>query len=394
MSKIQYSSGYEHHNSYGTLKYLHPITNSRSKWECFCGVAFETYNKYVVNNNKKSCGCLKYKKINNDIQYLNELHDCIKQRCYNSSNPSFKNYGGRGIVLGSEWKNNKKKFIVDILFEIGHRPSENHQLDRINVNGNYCSTNLRWATSKENNRNKRTNNLVKINDIVKPMVEWVEQSGLRSSTIKWRIDHNWTDDKVLINVLRKNKKFNGSELRAIHTGIISRCYDLNNINYKNYGGRGITVFEPWKNSYKGFKNDILDQIGNRPSSKYHLDRIDNDGNYEPNNLQWATAKQNARNRRSNNLIEINGEIKTLVEWSELSGINRSTIKRRILSGYIDKDIISPINKRKLTDCEIENVKNLHNSGFSYRAIASKINCSFRTIINVILERGAYKNKGT
>lgn len=75
--------------------------------------------------------------------------------------------------------------------------------------------------------------------------------------------------------------------------IQQRCYNLNYAGYKNYGGRGIEVYSEWRLDMQKF----LDYIGKRPSSEYSLDRINNDGNYEPGNVRWATAKQQANNRR-------------------------------------------------------------------------------------------------
>ena len=75
-----------------------------------------------------------------------------------------------------------------------------------------------------------------------------------------------------------------------------RCYEKANAKYPSYGGRGITVCDEWKNSFEAFYDDVskLPHFGEKG---YSLDRIDNDGNYEPTNVRWATAKQQANNRR-------------------------------------------------------------------------------------------------
>lgn len=83
----------------------------------------------------------------------------------------------------------------------------------------------------------------------------------------------------------------------VHRNMLRRCYDLKSQDYNDYGGRGIQVYKPWHN-FPIFLEYILKHLGRRPSKKYSLDRIDNDKNYEPGNIKWSTATEQANNRRS------------------------------------------------------------------------------------------------
>lgn len=82
--------------------------------------------------------------------------------------------------------------------------------------------------------------------------------------------------------------------------------------------------ERWQDSYKVFETDV----GKRPTPFHQLDRIDNDGNYEPGNVRWATSKEQQNNRRNNRLLTISGTTKTLAQWAETSSVKYSTIRAR------------------------------------------------------------------
>jgi hypothetical protein len=79
--------------------------------------------------------------------------------------------------------------------------------------------------------------------------------------------------------------------------IKQRCFNKSRTGYENWGGRGITMHGPWINNFELFYSDLMAEIGPRPSLRHTLDRKDNDGNYEPGNLRWATYEEQAANRR-------------------------------------------------------------------------------------------------
>lgn len=147
---------------------------------------------------------------------------------------------------------------------------------------------------------------------------------------------------------RKNATHHGTKTRLYQTwqNMRRRCSDTNCPEYYLYGGRGIEVCDEWDNSYEPFMNWAKENGYKRDLT---IDRIDVNGNYEPNNCRWVTPKQQANNRRTNNYITINGETRTLTQWCEINGVNCSTAFNRIKYGWDVQDAVTlPPSKIKYT----------------------------------------------
>jgi hypothetical protein len=123
--------------------------------------------------------------------------------------------------------------------------------------------------------------------------------------------------------------------------MIERCSNPKHVTWLRYGGRGITVCERWTS----FENFLAD-MGPRPTRRHSLDRIDGDGNYEPGNCRWATASEQARNRRSARLLTIGGETLCLDDWAKRSGLPVSTIHDRIRRGWSPERAVQPRTKNR------------------------------------------------
>lgn len=124
----------------------------------------------------------------------------------------------------------------------------------------------------------------------------------------------------------------------------SRCNNPNNTIYKYYGKHGIKVCKRWSNKNpKGFQN-FLEDMGERPKGQ-SIDRVNNDGNYNPKNCKWSTSKEQCRNRRSNHLITFKNKTLCLSEWAEEYNISYKTLKQRIKNKWpIKKALKTPIRK--------------------------------------------------
>jgi hypothetical protein len=124
--------------------------------------------------------------------------------------------------------------------------------------------------------------------------------------------------------------------------IKARCLNIKNPDYKNYGGRGISICERWINS----SNNFISDMGLKPSEKHSIDRIDVNGNYEPSNCRWATSKTQNQNRSNNHIFEINGESKSIAEWADFFNIKVVYVYSRIWKGWgIYDAITTPVKIR-------------------------------------------------
>lgn len=106
-----------------------------------------------------------------------------------------------------------------------------------------------------------------------------------------------------------------------------RCLNHNCPDYKDYGAKGITICDSWL-SFGNFVNDL----GERPSTKYTVDRIDGTGNYEPSNVRWATRYEQAQNTKRTRLITFNGKCQGLNAWAREIGIDHRALTHRLNIG--------------------------------------------------------------
>jgi hypothetical protein len=139
-------------------------------------------------------------------------------------------------------------------------------------------------------------------------------------------------------------KMTGTRIYRIWSGMIERCENKKGKDFENYGGRGIKICERWRHSLINFINDTKDGY----SDSLSINRIDNNGNYEPGNCEWSTAKEQGNNTRINKLITYNNETKTQSQWSTIFNIQRCVLAHRLKAGWpVSEALNTPVKKYNL-----------------------------------------------
>lgn len=190
------------------------ITDPQRKWtiwviaRCECGV-IKTYELTpIIKGHTKSCGCfkvdsfraviMKHGKVNHPL-YNHWM--AMKQRCYDENFKTYHNYGGRGITICDEWKNNFSNFYEWALLNGWQKGLS---LDRFpDLNGSYTPYNCRWATRKQQSRNTRSNVFITFNGKSMCIADWAEEIGITQRRISTRLKRGWSAEKTLTTPLRQ-----------------------------------------------------------------------------------------------------------------------------------------------------------------------------------------------
>ena len=166
---------------------------------CDCGKCCEVIGSKLVSGHTKSCGCLQKEKASkrmtthgNSMTRLAGIWYGMRKRC---GDPNSKEYGGRGIKICDEWLNSFQAF-YEWAMENGY--SNDLTIDRIDVNGDYCPENCRWATRQTQSNNTRANHYITYNGETRTLSEWAKHTGLKYSTLRSRINlYKWDAEKAL-----------------------------------------------------------------------------------------------------------------------------------------------------------------------------------------------------
>lgn len=133
-------------------------------------------------------------------------------------------------------------------------------------------------------------------------------------------------------------------LYNIYNNMIARCQNKNHKSYKHYGQRGISICDQWAIKKEGYINFYNWSIDNGYKDELTIDRIDTNGNYEPDNCKWSTWEEQENNRTNNCLITINGITKNVMQWANEYNLPNETIWSRMKRGKSGEDLIKPSRK--------------------------------------------------
>ena len=155
--------------------------------------------------------------------------------------------------------------------------------------------------------------------------------------------------KEILSQLRTKHGESDARLYNVWLGMKKRCYNAKDVQYKNYGGRGITICDEWKDSFVNFSQWAYENGYDKdaPKGQCTIDRIDVDGCYEPENCRWVDRYIQMNNKRNNRILTYNGESHTLAEWCEIVNIPYSSLESRLdkLHWSVEKTLTTPTRNK-------------------------------------------------
>jgi hypothetical protein len=174
----------------------------KAQWVCLCECGNEktTPGLFLRKGYARSCGCLQRehqqtRSITHGLSRTSEyrIWGLMIDRCTNPNSPTYQHYGARGIQVCERWR----KF-ENFLADMGNRPSPQHSIERKNNAGNYEPQNCKWATKREQTRNRRTSRMLTFEGQTRTVAEWADITGIQSRTIRARLDEQrWSVERAL-----------------------------------------------------------------------------------------------------------------------------------------------------------------------------------------------------
>ena len=179
------------------LNYVGSDNNGHALWNCKCECGKEKVipAHKLMQGEVKSCGCM-HRKYSHGLTNTRLYHiwRTTKARCLDKNAQKYSSYGGRGISICDEWKDNFQAFYE---WAMANGYDDDLTIDRIDANGNYEPSNCRWATSKEQANNRRTNRYIEFEGVVHTISEWSDITGITKSALYHRFSRGWSAEKAL-----------------------------------------------------------------------------------------------------------------------------------------------------------------------------------------------------
>ena len=201
---------------FGRLTALNVVgsKNGHSTWlcQCDCGNTKVVTSQCLRQGKTKSCGCIgnnKQKTHGMTGTRLYKIWRGMIDRCCNTRDHNYTNYGSRGIKVCNEWKHFEP--FRDWAFSNGY--TEDLSIDRVDVNGDYCPENCRWADSFVQQNNKRNNHVIEYNGESHTLTGWSRMIGITSANLRQRLQHGWSIEKALTTprLFTTKRKLNNAE---------------------------------------------------------------------------------------------------------------------------------------------------------------------------------------
>ncbi len=187
--------------------------DGKAKWKCKCdcdGKIVEVRSTKLRSGETKSCGCLQKEIISkcntkhgDSCNRLYQIWNNIRERTNRINHPYYKDYGGRGIFICEEWKEN---YLLFKEWAMSNGYNENLTIDRIDNDKGYEPDNCRWVTAKTQQNNKRSNKNMTYNGVTKTLSEWAEHTGISKTALKQRLNKlGWSLEKALTTPTREKE---------------------------------------------------------------------------------------------------------------------------------------------------------------------------------------------
>jgi hypothetical protein len=236
-------------------------------------------------------------------------------RCRYPSSTGWRNYGGRGIRVCDRWASSYQAFLEDM----GRRPSPRHTIGRIDSNGNYEPGNVRWETWAEQTRNRRNSRLITVDGVTRNLIDWAHLAGLSTTAISLRIKNGWDlHDAISVPSGQPNPK-------PVHRGPGRR-----RVMWLTIDGETKIVSE-WAALSGTHAGTISTRIRNGWDAKRAV--------FEP----LVDRREIANKRRSNRIVTISGEGRSVADWARHTGVPASTIYARLHAGWApERAVFAPV----------------------------------------------------